>query len=277
MKTIVTHIGPDLDAATSVWLIKRYLAGWENAEYAFVPAGKTLEDKKPDEDSEIIHVDTGLGKFDHHQLSDRTSASAIVFEHIKKNGTIAGYDLAALERLVAFVTVIDNFGEVHFPDPTADMYDFTLYQFSEGVRPKLGSDAEMLNFFHLSLDGILQVLKNKVRAEAEIKNGAIFHTSWGKAIVMDSKNEEAMKLALKLGYTLVARRDPLRGTIRIKTLPDPKYDLTKLHDILTNLDPGATWFLHGSKNMLLNGSSKNPESVPSKVPLTQLIEIIKAM
>ena len=42
MKRIVTHTSPDMDAITSVWFIKRYLSGWENAEVRFVPAGQPI-------------------------------------------------------------------------------------------------------------------------------------------------------------------------------------------------------------------------------------------
>ncbi len=278
MKTIVTHMAPDTDAVGSVWLIKKYMPGWEDAEVKFVPAGKTLEDKNPDENPDIIHVDTGMGKFDHHQRSEKISATQLVFEFLKENRYITNYDFAGLQRLVSFVTVIDNFGEAYFPDPTADVYDFTLYQFSEGLRPILSDDTKMVEFVSNCLEGILQVFKNKVRAEEEIKNGVIIQTSWGKSLVMETKNEEAMKLAMKMGYILVARRDPIHGNIRVKTLPEEgKYDLTAVYEKVKSLDPQATWFLHVSKHMLLNGSSKNPTAVPSKLNLAQLIEIIKAI
>ena len=40
MKIIVTHMRPDLDAVGSVWAIKRFLPGWEEAIVRFVPAGE---------------------------------------------------------------------------------------------------------------------------------------------------------------------------------------------------------------------------------------------
>ena len=84
MKTIVTHIGPDLDAITSIWLAKTFLPAWEEASLAFVPAGSTLEGKPPDDNPEILHVDTGFGRFDHHQTNADTCASILVYEEIKK-------------------------------------------------------------------------------------------------------------------------------------------------------------------------------------------------
>ena len=77
MKIIVTHINPDQDAISSVWLVKRFFPGWDKAEVKFVPAGKTLNSNSPDNDPEIIHVDTGLGKFDHHTTGDKTVCAAV--------------------------------------------------------------------------------------------------------------------------------------------------------------------------------------------------------
>jgi len=129
----------------------------------------------------------------------------------------------------------------------------------------------------LILESILYTIKNNLKAEDEIKSGVILKTPWGKTLVMEVQNEAAVKYALKKGYDMVVRRDPENNTIRIKTQPDPKLDLTPLHEKMVKVDPTATWFLHASKNMLLNGSSKNPNSVPSKLSLSRLIEILRKM
>ena len=275
MKTIVAHISPDLDAITSAWLITRYLPEWDTAEYAFVPAGETYQGKPPDTNPDIIHVDTGMGRFDHHQLSERTSATKRVFDYLAEEGYVRERDLEALEHLVNFVTEIDNFGEVHFPDPTNIRYTFCLHEFIYPLRSKFTSDTELLSMVMLILDSILYTEKNNLRAEEEITEGVVMKTHWGRTLLMETKNEAAVKYALKKGFEMVVRRDPDTATIRIKTQPNKKYDLTSLHKIIIKADPDATWFLHASKNMLLNGSTKNPNSKPSSLSLHRLIEILK--
>ncbi len=275
MKTIVTHISPDLDAIASSWLLKRYLPEWDSAEHAFVPAGETYEGKAPDVDPEILHVDTGMGRFDHHQLSERSSATKRVFDYLSEEGYIKEKDLEALEQMVTFITDIDNFGEVHFPDPTDVRYTFCLHEFIYPLRSKCSSDTELMSLVMLILDSILYTEKNNLRAEVEIKEGVVLSTHWGKTLVMETKNEAAVKYALKKGFEMVVRRDPETSTIRIKTQPNKKYDLTSLHTQIVKVDPDATWFLHASKNMLLNGSTKNPNSRPSSLSLHRLIEILK--
>jgi hypothetical protein len=276
MKTVVTHISPDMDAATSVWLIQKYLPGWKDAQLEFVPTGSTLNKMEPDADPDIIHVDTGLGKFDHHQFKEKLSASKVVYDYLKKQNCLPIYDIEPLERLTNFVNIIDNFGEVYFPNPTDDVYDFTIYQLVEGLKPTMPGNEDLIRFISSALEGILQVLINKMRAEKEIPHGMVIPISWGKALVIESKNEELVKLAQKMGYQLVARKDPARGFIRIKCIPEEKYDLTALHDKILKKDKTGTWFLHASKHMLLNGSSKNPDFFKaSSLSLQDLIELIR--
>jgi len=276
-KTIVTHISPDLDAIAASWLIKRYLRDWESADHAFVPAGETLDKKPVDYDPNIIHVDTGLGRFDHHQLKVRSSATKRIFDYLAEEGYIKEKDIVTVEHMVQFITEIDNFGEVHFPDPTNDRYSFCLHEFVYPLRGQLTSDKELVNMVFLILDSILFTIKNNIHAKKDIESGLVMNTPWGKTIIMETKNEGAVKFALKSGYEMVVRRDPLTHHIRIKTQPNKKYDLTRLYKKMLEVDADATWFLHISKNMLLNGSSKKPDSVPSSLSLKRLIAILKEM
>ena len=70
MKNIVTHTNPDMDAVSSVWLIKRFLPGWEEARVNFVKSIESTEEKnqKADTNPNELWVDVGRGKLDHHQL-----------------------------------------------------------------------------------------------------------------------------------------------------------------------------------------------------------------
>ena len=273
--TIVTHISPDLDAIASSWMIARYLPDWESADHAFVPAGETLDNEPVDSKPNIIHVDTGLGRFDHHQLKVRSSATKRVFDYLAEEGHIKEKDILAVEHMVLIVTEIDNFGEVHFPDPTNDRYSFCLHEFVYPLRGLLSSDKELINMVFLILDSILFTVKNNIQAKKDIEAGLVMNTAWGKTVVMETKNEGAVKYALKSGYEMVVRRDPQTNHVRIKTQPNKKYDLTTLYKKILKADPSATWFLHISKNMLLNGSSKKPDSVPSSLSLKRLIAILK--
>lgn len=272
MKTIVTHIGPDLDAITSIWLVKTFLPGWEEASLAFVPAGSTLEGKPVDDNPEILHVDTGFGKFDHHQSNADTCAAMLVYGEVKKT---RGVDLA-LERLVAVVNEIDHFREVFFPNPTSDVWDLSIVSQIDGWRliypdnPLIYVDLTMKG-----LDAIYKSFQNKVWAEKELKEKGIeFETKWGKGIGVETTNDEVVHLAQKMGYAVAVRKDPKKGYLRIKTLPKDDIDLSAVYNRLKSEEPEATWFLHASHHMVLNGSSKNPDMKPTKKSLAEIIEAL---
>ena len=82
MFTIVTHYSPDLDAIASVWLIKKFLPNWQDAQIRFAPAGKTFEGQIVDSDPTFLHVDTGMGFLDHHHTSEYICAAKKVYEFI---------------------------------------------------------------------------------------------------------------------------------------------------------------------------------------------------
>lgn len=275
MKTIVTHISPDLDAITSVWLIMRFLQGWERAELQFVPAGSTLNNAPPDEDPEIIHVDTGLGRFDHHQLSERTSAASRVYEYIHEHGQLRKNSIEPLERMIDVVTLYDNFGEVYLSDPSSDIYNFSLNEIIYGMKSVTQNNHDTVTAILPMLDALLINMKIKVSAEDELNKGVTLQTRWGKTLIVESSNDEVLKLGLKSGYTLVARRDPEREYIRIKSFPNSDFELTPLYHVILKKDPKASWYLHPSTNMLLNGVYQDGETKKaSQLSLSELIAII---
>ena len=94
-----------------------------------------------------------------------------------------------------------------------------------------------------------------------------FETKWGKGIGIETVNDETVHLAQKMGYVVAVRKDPKKGYVRIKTLPKEDIDLASVYEQLKKDEPDATWFLHASHHMVLNGSAKNPKMRPSQRPL----------
>ncbi|MDO8451877.1 MAG: hypothetical protein Q7S76_03335 [bacterium] len=272
MKTIVTHIGPDLDAITSVWLVKMFFTGWEEASIAFVPAGTTLDGLPPDQNPDILHVDTGFGRFDHHQTNADTCASLLLYEKIVETRG----ENVALRRLVQLVNDFDHFREVYFPNPTSDVWNMTLGSAIDGWRLiHADNQLEIVALGMNALDGIYKSFQTKTWAEKELKeHGKEFATSWGKAIGIETVNDDVIHLGQKMGYVLVVRKDLHKGYVRIKSLPRDDIDLESVYNRLMKRDSQATWFLHASHHMVLNGSSKNPAMRPSTLTLGEIIDVI---
>jgi hypothetical protein len=300
MRFIVAHTSPDMDAITSVWLVRKFLPGWEEAQVKFVPAGERIgpEPKGQSFDyaiehigrDEYIQVDTGMGPLDHHQVqSIKVCATTRTFDFIKKdllayNPPINPEKLEALERMVNYVLQVDHFQEVFRQDALADYHDFSIVNILDGLKlEKPDQDGYYLHFISECLDALLHDFENKIWAEREIRQSGIeFKTRWGKGLGIESINDSVIKLAQLMGYVIVARRDPRKGYLRIKTKPnkndtDKGVDLTLVYEKLKKMDPTATWFLHVSKKMLLNGSPKNPKMKPTKLPLSAIIEVLKTI
>ena len=277
MKTIVTHLSPDLDAIASVWLIKKYLPNWNDAQVKFVPSGTTLDNQSPDSDKDVIHVDTGLGKFDHHQTNDYTSATKLVYKYLIGRDYIEEKEIKPLEKIIEYVNSTDHFAEVFYSDPEADRYDFMVRQLVDGLKVINRDEAKLMEIIFLLLESALIVFKNKVNAEEEINQGFVFKSYLGRSLAIESKNEEAVKLALKKGFTLVIRRHPEVGFTRIKTIPEKKYSLRPIYEKILEVDKKGSWFFHISGHMLLNGSSGNPKLIPTTLSINKIIEIVKAI
>ncbi len=283
MKKIVTHFAPDVDACTSVWLIRRFLPGWEEAEIVFVAAGKTLDNEPVDSDPDVLHVDTGMGNLDHHQLDEDTCAAKRTLKYVSqiRNSKLKiknkKFPDEALIRMIDVVNDIDHFREVYFPNPAADFYDFGLVATIDGLRLLYPDDhLKIVEFSLMALDGIYKNFQNKVWAEKElVEKGVEFKTKWGKGIGVETVNDEVVRLAQRQGYTVSVRKDPKKGHVRIKAMPESKADLSVFYNIYRKKDPEATWYLHAGKKMLLNGSMKNPECRPTKLSLAEIIEVLK--
>ena len=278
MKIIVTHLNPDLDAICSAWLIKKFLPGWNEARVEFIPQGETFNNQPVDSNKNVLHVDTGLGKLDHHQEDGDTCAAKKTWQYIK-HLTFNSKQINAevIDRMVVIANDIDHFGEVYWPETENDRYEFFIERIFDGWKLKYpNEDRRVMEWGFDCLDGIYQTMLTKVKAEEELKKGQEFMTKWGKGIGVETVNDEVVKLAQRKGFKIALRKDPRKGYVRIKTLPDKKIDLTKVYQKLKKLDSEATWYLHPGKNMLLNGSTHNPKMRSTSLKLEEIIKIIKS-
>lgn len=296
MKIIVTHSSPDMDAITSVWLIKRFLQEWQDATVEFVPAGSRkggsiLGEKVTDliekiGENEVIHVDTGLGPLDHHQTSsDKICAASLTWDYVRQNGQMFDNEQTsekvqdrqqAISRIINIVVDIDHFKEVFWPDPLADYHDFSLVSILDGLKLlKPDQDQYYVDFVCEALDALLHEFENRIWAEKEIKEAREFDSIWGKALGIETVNDSVVKLGQKMGYAVVVRKDPRKGYVRIKANPKFEVNLSNTYEQLKKMDPNATWFLHVGRKMLLNGTPKNPKMIPTTLKLNEIISVLK--
>ncbi len=282
-KVIVTHENPDMDAIGAVWLFRKFGDDkMQKAEVAFVKAGDTLSEQKRQElkaqMDDVVHVDTGLGQFDHHQPGnrERTSATKLVYEFLMAKNKNLDED-EALARVVDFINETDHFASVNWPEPTADRYLFGMEEMLAGLRSgQRFGDLELISFGSVCYDGVYTAMRMRVAAEEDLKtNGESFETKWGKVFAIENQNDEVVKLAMKQGYQVVVRKDHDQGNVRIKAVPDKDIDLTSVHEKIKKVDTIGTWYLHPSGTMLLNGSLKRSDQKPTPLTLREVVEIVK--
>ncbi|OGK29683.1 hypothetical protein A3I56_04540 [Candidatus Roizmanbacteria bacterium RIFCSPLOWO2_02_FULL_43_10] len=276
-KIIITHQSPDLDALTSVWLIRRYRRGWKEAEITFVPSGSTLTGADPDIDSHIMHVDTGFGLFDHHQTAEFTCASQKVLQFLLQKHLIREQEIEALQRIVHVVNRYDHFKEALVSNADDDINAFSLNYIIGGLRIDQDHVNELVIMVEKALDGLLFFMKSKVNAEKAIEGGSVIHTWWGKTLVLETDNDTTMKLAFMKGFDMVIRFSPHYRNVSIKTHPRSRKTLKKLHQAIVKQDQYAQWFYHVSGRMLLNASTSATKDMVTKFNLGELVKIVQSI
>ena len=286
MKLLVTHHAPDLDAISSVWMLKTFdNQHFADAKVAFVDPGITITDiqiaylgySRADFD-EVVHTDSGLGEFDHHQ-KDRgllhISATSLTYDHCCKVHPELKEDLA-LKELVRIVTDLDHFAECFWPEANDARYAFMLADILEGLQKAgLHTDETQLQFGMKCLQGVYKKLEEIVKSKEVLKRGIEFETKWGKGIGIETNNDTVIKFAQKAGYSVVIKKDPDDFHARIKGIPIEGLDLTPMAEVVMDRDREATWYFHPSKKMLLNGSDKMSHKVPTSLSLDELLQIAK--
>lgn len=282
-KLIVTHHAPDLDAIGSVWLLKKFdTQNFGDAKVYFVNPGSRIQDHEIEElgvdQRDVRHVDTGLGEFDHHQkerASTDICAASLVHDHLLQIHPELEDD-QALDILVKFITEVDHFGEVHWPDASSYRHSFLIHELIRGSEfSEPHDDESQLHFGMQCLDYAYATLVQQVKANEIInEKGKTFELPQGKCLALETRNDDTIKSAQKQGYILVVKKDPKLGNIRIKARPDADIDLTDLSEKILQRDTTGDWFLHGSGKMLLNGSVKNKNQKASPLTLDEVVSLI---
>lgn len=283
-KMIVTHQSPDIDAIGAVWLLRRFLGSeYADAQLAFVPAGTLVPLDYAAQfgiaERDIVHVDTGMGAFDHHQperAQQHICATSLVYDFLCSQQTDKRQDLA-LKQVVAYITDVDHFGEARWPDPAHPRYVFMVHELLRGAQlTGFYDDVRLTQFGHELLDAAYAHLRVLTRADELIQtNGMTLRVAGLRTLAIATSSGEVEKRAQKLGFDIVVRKDEDRGPVRIKATPESGLDLTPTYERLLERDKVGTWFLHGSKRMLLNGSSKNGQQIPTPLSLVEVVKILK--
>lgn len=280
MKKIITHINPDSDAVISAWLIRKFLPGWQEAEIGFAQANEETNQKAQVDDPNLLFVDVGRGKLDHHQTGELISASSLCWEYIKQSRPNQPLNLLAAQavnEIVAIETEIDNTRDLHWPEVGEYRASFYFQNIIESLRGLAETDEQVMALGLRLAEAIFLNLKNKIKGREELKTGIQFEAPWGKGVAIQTGNKYVGWEGEVAGFAVVIQKDPRSGGVRIYARWDSGADLTEVYNKVRLLDGNANWFLHASKKLLLNQASVNKSMRPTKLSLEQLIEIVKKL
>lgn len=259
--TIVGHLHPDLDCLAAMWILRRW-GGLDQAELRFVPAGTTLNGQPADSDPNIIHVDTGNGRFDHHMTADTSlSAAELVRRAVAPDNMV-------LERMVDVITLLDHARAEGGTAPNI----LDLIEGSNLLHPE--TPHEVANATFINLDAWHEREAKQSRLEAAFENRIEFDTPWGFAIAMESEDGGSSRLAFRAGAVLYVYRDG-KGNLGIVAKSRSSVDLTQVLRDLRRIDRDADWYLHPSKRLLVCGTPKAPPRAPSRLSLDELIGVLR--
>jgi len=264
-KLIVSHHSPDLDSITGIWLLMRF-GGMEEAELEFVSAGSTFRNMPVDSNPDIVHVDTGMGKFDHHQKEQNetfTCATKLVAEAYAPNDS-------AVKRLVDFVNLVDN-GKAPFEQM---IQPFSIVRLIRGLKILYPRDpAKIVHTILPCLDAWYASAQEEEAFYKEFEKKQEFQTRWGLGIALESDIPAAAPMAYRQGAVVFVYQGS-KGNLGITAPPTSEVDLTELYEHLRMLEPSADWYLHPSKKMLLCGSGKTREAKLSQLKLADLVNLL---
>ncbi len=268
MKTLLTHPRPHLDDICGIWLIKKYLPGWADAEIDFTPATTTRRD-----DEETLMVGIGRGKFDEHKGDIGESATTLVWKYLRDRVTDP-LDIAALDLLTEWVRKGDTSEHNH-----AEMVAHGSWLPAEQLHASyVRHDKDSLALYGFGAELCENALlrdRNEVELGNDWKKRVEFETSWGRGVGLTTDASGADDYAYSAGFSLIVYVHSQSGYRGYRATPNSTVDLTATYAFLTETDPAASWFLHHSKKLLLAGSDVAPETPLSQLSLDQLIKAIR--
>ena len=264
--TIVGHLTPDLDCLSAIWILVRF-GGYTEALLRFVPSGSTLNGQPVDADPLVIHVDTGGGRFDHHQPG-RTALCAA--ELVRR--AIAPRD-HVLADMAEQINRLDHATARAPRDDAARLFD--IQALIEGHNLIFPDQPEQVARMMLpNFDAWYASAARQRRLAEAFENRIEFETPWGLGIAVESAEGASSKQAFRKGAILYVYRDQ-RGWMGIAAQSQSDVDLLPVFEALQSVDGDADWYLHPNRRLLVCGTAKSPPRHVSRLSLQELVHVIQ--
>jgi hypothetical protein len=288
VKTLVGHRFPDDDTWLCIWIAKKFIPKADKAEIVFVNAGETLPGSE--EDSSVLHFDTGGGEYDQHRKGLLRGSSATLLA--KKLGLLED---PGLKPLLEMTEKVDHVK----PLPVTSIH-FII----EGYPRKFKNTDRTTNWqkvqervFEL-FDIVYDQETARIQAKEKLHKYAEWHTlPNGIKVASILWHPECREAAFEAGaYAVVwtTSRGPNHFYTGIQT--NRKYPMLFLDNVaaalrdqenkvrringqnqdLRSIGRTGPWYLHDSKHLILNGSRtwKPKEEEYTKLAPRQIVGLV---
>ena len=299
---VVTHEHPDTDAWLCVWLLMEHYAERPDIQLSFVRAGERLPDNdEHGKTHEVIHVDTGGGKYDQHGKGMGRFASSfqLVAEDLDKLEDPAVQKLLPLSKAADAAT-----GDI---DPTSIHYFFTALPFSCSCKQGGNKNKYGHTDWGVVLDHVLfalETMANKWRHDAkaaekfkrlarieELTNGVRFcplnnqpglrkhaYTQGANVTAWTAPQKGGFYPAVQVGDKSKLDLSPVVAALRAEEARVRHIDTTGLDlSSVGKLSEIPGWFLHDTRRLVGCGTRTHPLSLEemTKIKASRFFEIVR--
>lgn len=291
-KTIVTHINPDFDAITYVWLLRRFAPGFERAYIEFMPLNN-LDHAALSQADSVGDMgglyDPDQMRFDHHHLpgaqSTATCATMQTWKWLLSQG-------AELQYLCPLIEEIHR-GDLAQSPPVGIHSQMFGWKSAAKEAGRILSDHDIYAYGAHILNQIELWLKRKADNQAELEEKVVWksrdNSVWairgGSVGVSFAAYDEGARVVVFEGEPIELDEG---ASYPVGATRAPEWHSPHLGDIIFNLvqddatRPGikkelSTWFRHNGGFYSGRGGAKAPDSSPLEVDIIEIAKSIHLM
>lgn len=267
---LVTHARPHLDDVAALWLLQRFHPGMGQLPIQFIPIS-------PNAKSEIsetaLAVGIGRGQFDEHKGDIGECAASLVWKWLVEQPSVELSDIrkSALSRMVEWVRQ-EDLGQLNHVAWREWSITIPIENYWTVTN---GDNQQVYELGAKILDGALVYFEGLAQLDEDWKAHQEFSTQWGAAVALESSAAGVSQRVYGSGAVLVVQIDPQNGSRQFRADAGKGVDLTEIYEKLRLMEPDASWFLHHSKQLLLCGSRSATVFTPSKLTLSEMIDLVK--
>jgi hypothetical protein len=266
---IVTHVKPHLDEVCCVWLIRRFWPGAAGADVRFVLNNYVGADV--DADPQRLFVGVGLGRFDEHRGALGECATTLVWQELTKLVFLDDLTRTAVERLITWVKDEDLGKHKGLANQ-----DFSLPVILQGAYLAGGqSSSAMMDLGVSCLDALYETERQNVVLLKDWAERREVPSHFGRTVALITDADLVDGYAYEQGYDLVLLTNRAGTYHAFRARAGAPIDLTPVAEAIRQMDPGASWFFHHGKHMLMLGGDHQPDATPSRLSLDDMIELVK--